>query len=626
MISNLPSRWALALALTLVAVFVSAGTPGKLPVPSEAAQDKARKLVLEVFNDDLQNAKDPAARAKLAAELLQQGRDTKDDLTLRYVLLQEARDLAAASGDAGLAFSAIDDIAKTFAIDPLASKAQALESAVANADSKERGKDLLDLTLPMIAEALESDNYQAARVLGKVAESAARKAKSPSLVLDAQKRQREIDLAEKGFARQQGYLDRLKKDPKDAEANLELGKYYGLVKRHWDRALPYLAHGGDSALKSLAERDLAAPKDAVPQLALADAWWDLASKEQDPAKLAMQTRAAFWYDKAVGQLTGLSRTKAQKRLDQVAERNSGAAPVSTAPVAVGELKKLDGPIDELKGVSFAHDGQHIAAGGLDQTVYVWDLPAGKLVKTMKGHSKQIWAVAFHPNSRQVFTASWDTTVRLWDIKTASEVKRYTHPIDVNGLAVARDGNTFLSASDDKHACLWNTNTGDQLRRYAGHTNFVYAAAFAPDGRHIATGGVDRTVRLFELATGNLVRTCDSQTNSIYQVAFTSDSKHILSSGDNVIHVWDAATGKEVRRFEGHGDLVQAMAISPDGRRLVTGSHDRTVRLWDVASGKEIYRFGGHTEMVTCVAFSADGRRAASGSLDRTVRVWGLPLR
>src|SRR5579859_1486503 len=173
MISKSQLRWALTLVLplTLTTLLVSAGGPAKLPVPSEAAQDKARKLGLEVFNDDLHNAKDPAARAKLAAELLQQGRDTKDDRTLRYVLLQEARDLAAASGDAGLAFNAIDDLARTFAIDPLANKAQALESAVANADSKERGKDLLDLTLPLVAEALEADNYQAARVLGKVAEA-----------------------------------------------------------------------------------------------------------------------------------------------------------------------------------------------------------------------------------------------------------------------------------------------------------------------------------------------------------------------------------------------------------------------------------------------------------------------
>jgi WD40 repeat protein len=69
-----------------------------------------------------------------------------------------------------------------------------------------------------------------------------------------------------------------------------------------------------------------------------------------------------------------------------------------------------------------------------------------------------------------------------------------------------------------------------------------------------------------------------------------------------------------------------MAISPDGRRLVTGGDDRTVKYWEVATGKVIQSFAGHTDTVTCIAFSHDGRRAVSGGYDKTVRVWNLPAR
>jgi len=72
--------------------------------------------------------------------------------------------------------------------------------------------------------------------------------------------------------------------------------------------------------------------------------------------------------------------------------------------------------------------------------------------------------------------------------------------------------------------------------------------------------------------------------------------------------------------------VLALALSPDGRRLLTGHQDRMVRLWDVATGKELQRFEGHTGAVQCVAFSTDGGRAVSGGSDNTVRVWGLPVR
>src|SRR5262249_26609892 len=79
----------------------------------------------------------------------------------------------------------------------------------------------------------------------------------------------------------------------------------------------------------------------------------------------------------------------------------------------------------------------------------------------------------------------------------------------------------------------------------------------------------------------------------------------------------------IRHFEGHRGLVQGLAFSRDGRRLLSGSGDTTVRLWDTETGKEVRRFEGHTEEVWSVGFAPDGRHAISGSLDGTVRLWAL---
>jgi WD40 repeat protein len=67
-----------------------------------------------------------------------------------------------------------------------------------------------------------------------------------------------------------------------------------------------------------------------------------------------------------------------------------------------------------------------------------------------------------------------------------------------------------------------------------------------------------------------------------------------------------------------------VALSPDGRRILSGGQDKTVRLWDVSSADEIDHFAGHTNTVLAVAFSPDGRRALSGSIDQTARYWALP--
>jgi len=472
---------------------------------------------------------------------------------------------------------------------------------------------------------VEADNYEIALALCKITESAARKSKSLALVSVAQKRQEEVEAVQKGFARLQVFVDRLKKNPNDAEANLELGRYYALLKGRWERALPLLAMGSDPALQKLARVDLTKPEEAPAQLALADGWWDFAAAHKEPARLSLQRRAMHWYEQALGGLSGLSRTKALKRIDVVAAQSSGVAPDLPAG-PVGELRKFEGHTDEVKSVALSADGRFAVSGGIDQTLRIWDIAAGKEDKAIRGHSKQIWDVLFHPNGRQVFSASWDATARLWDIKTGNEIKRFSHRLDINGLALSRDANSLLTACDDHSVYLFNVSSGDEVRRFPGHTGFVYCVDFAPDGRHYASGSVDRSVRVVDLQTGQLTRSLENgHTSAVTNVAFSLDGRHVFASGGNVIQ-WDVATGNAIRRYEGHTGPVLGMALSPDGRRLLTGGDDKTIRLWDTVSGKELAKLTGHTDSVLCVAFSSDGRRALSGSLDRTVRLWGLPAR
>jgi WD40 repeat protein len=79
----------------------------------------------------------------------------------------------------------------------------------------------------------------------------------------------------------------------------------------------------------------------------------------------------------------------------------------------------------------------------------------------------------------------------------------------------------------------------------------------------------------------------------------------------------------VATLAGHTDSVTAVALSSDGRRLLSGSEDNTARLWDAATGKAIATLAGHTAQVTAVAFSPDGTRVLTGSRDNTARLWDL---
>jgi WD40 repeat protein len=107
------------------------------------------------------------------------------------------------------------------------------------------------------------------------------------------------------------------------------------------------------------------------------------------------------------------------------------------------------------------------------------------------------------------------------------------------------------------------------------------------------------------------------------LAISPDGWHVATAGANgpVVSLWDAATGRVAARLDGHEAPVRALAFSPDGGRLASGSDDGTVRLWDVAAGTSLGVLSGHRVRIESLAFSADGGRLASGSADREAHLW-----
>jgi RNA polymerase sigma factor (sigma-70 family) len=172
--------------------------------------------------------------------------------------------------------------------------------------------------------------------------------------------------------------------------------------------------------------------------------------------------------------------------------------------------------------------------------------------------------------------------------------------------------------------------GSSLR----HETAVKCVVFSPDGKTLVSGAsdADAPVRLWEAETGKELRRLKMPGGAL-ALAFSLDGKLLVSGGGGkTVHLWEAATGRKLAEFRGHEDTVSSLAFSPDGKLLVSGSYDRTVRLWDRAAGKEIGRLPTRRGLAAhAVAISPDGKLLAVGGDNDTgradtLRLWDLATR
>jgi GTPase SAR1 family protein len=252
-----------------------------------------------------------------------------------------------------------------------------------------------------------------------------------------------------------------------------------------------------------------------------------------------------------------------------------------------------------------------------------ELPAGvKLLRTLEGHEGTVRTVTFDRLSGTLASGSHDGTVQLWEIPSGRLLRTIKSDQPVASLAFDPMGKTLAIGSYSNSVSLYDSQSCTLLRKQEVHKYSVYSLAFDQVSGTLATGGGDGTIKLWDAESGKLLRMMQGSEGGVWSIAFSPDGSTLASShNDATLRLWDAHTGALVRTQMGHFVVVYAVAFDPLGRTLASTSVDRTVKLWEAGAGRLLRTLEGHTDTIDIIAFSPDGRILASKSADQTIRLW-----
>lgn len=350
----------------------------RLPVPDTAAQQAAEKQIREVFKKEFAEAKTADERKALADTLLSHAHQSDNTPEQRFMLYRLAVGLLIDAGDYQKAFAAIDEMAVHFVISPLNVKFNLLDESVKNR-SLDNGTAVFMAALPLVDAAIAADDFEMAQKLCRTAAAGARKSRDRQAEQTIGLREREIERQKVRYTAVQRALQTLAEEPHDTEANKTVGLWYCLTKRQWEKGLPYLAKSGDKRWVEPAQLELAGPTDPKDIVAAADAWWRTAERETVKVqRSAIEAHAISLYEKALPKLTGLEKTRVEKRIaDAIAAGDEslqvgagvikpGNVALATNGTTVSSDRQIWGPTDLIDGVT---QGYSAKKGGFAYSSY-----------------------------------------------------------------------------------------------------------------------------------------------------------------------------------------------------------------------------------------------------------------
>ncbi|MDB5391355.1 MAG: hypothetical protein JWM11_7001 [Planctomycetaceae bacterium] len=294
----------------------------KAKEPTGAELESATNKVKTQFKTEIQKAKKPADRLAFAERLKTTAAGESGDSSVRFALLAQICDQAAAAGEPKLALDTIDDLTNSFECDALKLKADALKVLSKNTKDNDKIQLLMESLASLAHQAADQEKYGLAVDLYGISAGIATKFKNRSATEEANESKREMLERQEQFVKVEAARKALQANPADPTAQLVVGEYACLTRRDWNAGLRALRQSSDNELKSLAEKDLTQPATPAEQGQVAKEWLTYAQSGSQHVHAAYADRAVYWLTLAAENAQGLEQRQWQQILrDAVAARD-----------------------------------------------------------------------------------------------------------------------------------------------------------------------------------------------------------------------------------------------------------------------------------------------------------------